>query len=108
MMVCVPRPTSVPAVGLCDLVKEGAGVQLSKAVTPPLTSGISAWQLALAETVVPAGQVTVGGVLSTTLTVNEQLGPAAGVQVTVVVPTGKNEPDAGVHVTGPQGEVGVV
>jgi hypothetical protein len=33
-----------------------------------------------------------------TVTVNEQLGPTEVVQVTVVVPAGKNEPDAGEQV----------
>ena len=56
-------------------------------------------------TVIGAGQVIVGGVLSTTVTVNVQLGPAAVVAVTVVVPTGKNEPEAGVSVTGPHNPV---
>jgi hypothetical protein len=36
------------------------------------------------------------------VTVNEQLGPAAVVQVTLVAPTEKNEPDDGVQVTVPQ------
>jgi hypothetical protein len=34
--------------------------------------------------------------------VNEQLGPAAAVQSTVVVPFGKNAPDAGLQMTVPQ------
>ena len=41
------------------------------------------------------GQVVTGGVLSVTVTVKVQLGPAAVVAVTVVVPTGKNDPLAG-------------
>lgn len=50
------------------------------------------------------GQVMVGFCVSLTVMVNEQGGdilPVASdaVQVTVVVPTGKVEPDAGVHVT---------
>ena len=40
--------------------------------------------------------------LSTTVTVNEQLGPAPVVQMTVVVPTAKNDPDVGAQVTVPQ------
>jgi hypothetical protein len=48
-----------------------------------------------------AGQVIVGGCVSFTVTVNEQLGPAEAVHVTVVVPFGKNEPDAGTQVTFP-------
>jgi anti-sigma factor RsiW len=56
-----------------------------------------------------AGQVIVGGCVSVTVTVNEQL-PAViiprlgAVQFTVVVPTGKNVPDAGVQVIVPQSE----
>jgi hypothetical protein len=49
-----------------------------------------------------AGQVIVGGCVSFTVTVKEQLGPAVDVQVTVVVPLGKNEPDAGEQLTVPQ------
>src|ERR1044072_1107202 len=37
-----------------------------------------------------------------TVTVNVQPGPAVVAQVTVVVPTGKNEPDGGEQVTVPQ------
>jgi hypothetical protein len=37
---------------------------------------------------------------------NEQLGPAVVVQVTVVVPTGKNDPESGVQVTVPQAPMG--
>jgi hypothetical protein len=36
------------------------------------------------------------------VTVKVQRGPADEVQVTVLVPTAKNEPDGGVHVTVPQ------
>lgn len=36
-----------------------------------------------------------------TVTVNEQLGPAVVMQVTVVVPFEKNEPEGGLHVTVP-------
>ena len=49
-----------------------------------------------------AGHTTVGACVSVTVTVNEQLGPAVVVQLTVVVPTGKLDPEAGVHVTVPQ------
>jgi hypothetical protein len=44
----------------------------------------------------------VGGCVSLILTVKVQLGPAVVVQVTVVVPTGKNDPEAGEQVTVPQ------
>ena len=43
-----------------------------------------------------------GACVSLTVTVNEQLGPAVVVQVTVVVPFWKNEPEAGEQVTVPQ------
>jgi len=48
-----------------------------------------------------------GGCVSLTVTVNEQLGPAV-VHVTVVVPFGNSDPDAGVHVTVPQAPPEVV
>jgi hypothetical protein len=49
-----------------------------------------------------AGQVIEGGWVSSTNTSNEQeVVPPATVQVTVVPPTGKNEPDVGTHVTVP-------
>jgi hypothetical protein len=47
----------------------------------------------------------VGGCVSVTVTVNEHVGPTLDVQVTVVVPTGKNDPEAGLHVTVPQSPV---
>ncbi len=49
-----------------------------------------------------AGQVIVGGMLSVTVTVNEQLGPPATEQVTVVTPLANDEPEAGEQVTVPQ------
>ena len=48
-----------------------------------------------------AGQVIVGGCVSFTVTVKVQEGPAVAVQVTVVVPFGKKEPEAGVQFTVP-------
>jgi hypothetical protein len=54
-------------------------------------------------TVTFAGQVMVGGCVSLMVTVNVQEAVApegsVAVHVTVVVPTGKNEPDAGLHET---------
>jgi hypothetical protein len=50
-------------------------------------------------TVTFAGQVIDGACVSLTVTVNEQEGPVSEVQVTVVVPTGKNEPVGGEQVT---------
>jgi len=49
-----------------------------------------------------AGQVIAGGWVSCTVTVKVQVGPAVVEQVTVVVPTGKKEPEAGLHTTVPQ------
>jgi hypothetical protein len=49
-----------------------------------------------------AGHVITGGCVSLTVTVKVQLGPELVVQVTVVVPFGKNEPEAGEQVTVPQ------
>jgi hypothetical protein len=51
--------------------------------------------------------VIAGGSASSTVTVKLQLGPVLALQVTVVVPTGKNDPEGGVHVIVPQ-EPGLV
>ena len=77
----------MPATGLCDLVNDAAGVQLSEAVTPPRTFGMAAWQFASADADVPTGQVTDGGVESLTVNVVVQvpLLLAASVTVTVIV-----------------------
>jgi len=48
------------------------------------------------------GQTIRGAVSSTTMTVNEQFGPPGIVQVTILAPTAKNDPEAGVQVAGPQ------
>lgn len=49
-----------------------------------------------------AGQVRVGAWVSCTVTVNEHSAPVVDMTFTVVTPTGKNEPEAGVAVTVPQ------
>ena len=58
-----------------------------------------------------AGHVTVGNVTSFTVTVNVQLPVwpfvAVAVQVTVVVPTLNEEPDAGTHATVVPGQLSV-
>jgi hypothetical protein len=54
-----------------------------------------------------AGQVIVGGCVSLTVTVKLQVGPALLLQFTVVVPTGKNDPEAGEQVIVPQEPEGV-
>jgi hypothetical protein len=58
--------------------------------------------------VVLAGHMIVGGCVSLTVTVNEQADPDAGVQITVVAPLGKVEPDGGTQVTESQLPVVVV
>lgn len=57
--------------------------------------------------VIFAGQVIEGGCVSCTVTVNVQVGPSELVQVTVVAPTGKNEPEAGLQVIVPQFPLGI-
>lgn len=52
-----------------------------------------------------AGQETVGACVSLTVTVKEHDGPLAVEQFTVVVPIGKNEPEAGTQVTVPHDPV---
>jgi hypothetical protein len=75
------------------------GLQLSLTVTPPKTFGTAAWQLAPALAVDGAGQISVGGVASVTVTIVVQLAllPAASVAVTVIVcvPRPTNVPAAG-------------
>jgi hypothetical protein len=85
VIVVTPGPTSVPATGFCVIVSEPAAVQLSEAVTLPTTLGTAAWQLAPADAVVPAGQVTIGGVVSTTATVAVQVDWLFATSLTVIV-----------------------
>jgi len=53
------------------------------------------------------GQVIVGSCVSFTVTLKVHIGPTALVQVTVVLPTGKKDPEAGTHMIVPQLPVGV-
>src|SRR5438094_933957 len=66
VIVFVPRPTSVPAVGLWLRTIAPAAVQLSLTVTPPRTLGTAAWQFAPAKALGVAEQTTAGAVLSVT------------------------------------------
>ena len=96
--VVTPTGKQVPEGGLQTTVTPG---QLSVAVDVKLTTtqgspGVGVTAVRLHE------QVITGGCVSLTVTVNVQVGPAVLVQVTVVVPTGKNEPDAGAQVIVPQ------
>ena len=98
--VVVPTGNVKPEAGLQTTVTPG---QLSDAMTVKLTIWLLVGgQLAAAVVVILAGHVMVGGCVSLTVTVNVQLGPAVVVQVTVVVPFGKNEPDAGEQLAVPQ------
>jgi hypothetical protein len=54
------------------------------------------------ESVIGPVNVITGASASLTVTVKLHIGPTDVVQVTVVGPTGKNEPEAGVQVTVPQ------
>ena len=53
-----------------------------------------------------AGQVMFGGCVSFTVTVNMHVGLLASVHGTVVVPTGKKDPDAGEQVIAPHAPSG--
>src|SRR5882724_725485 len=51
VILCVPRPSNVPAVGLWLLISEPEAGQLSEATTPDRTLGTVPWQLASVEAV---------------------------------------------------------
>ena len=58
------------------------------------------WMLPATE--IFGGQLIDGASVSLTRIVNEQDGPAEVVHITVVVPTGKNDPELGLQFTVPQ------
>jgi hypothetical protein len=97
--VVVPTGNGVPDGGTQATVTPG---QLSVATGGGnvATAVVAIGQLAGATAVTLGGQVMVGGCVSTTVTVKVhwRWGGPAVVQVTVVVPTGKNEPEAGEQV----------
>ena len=96
--VVTPVGKQLPEGGLQTTVTPG---QLSLAVVVKLTTVQGS--VTLADTAVMlAGQVIVGGCVSLTVMVNVPAGPTDEVHVTVVVPTGKNDPDAGEQVIVPQ------
>ncbi len=72
--------------------------QLSHTVGIKLTTAPA---VEVAPVTILAGQVTMGGSVSLTVTVNEQLGPAIVVTITVVEPTVKNDPEGGTTLTIP-------
>jgi hypothetical protein len=94
--VVVPNGKVLPDAGTELIVTPG---QLSLAAGANVTTAPHC--PAVLPVVILAGQVMVGGWTSFTLTVNVHIPPPEAVAVTVVVPTGKNEPDAGKDVTGP-------
>src|SRR5436309_11513891 len=87
LIVCVPRPTSVPAAGDWLKVIALAALQASLTLTLPITLGTAAWQFPSALAPGTAEQITVGAVLSVTVKVVVQLAllPASSVAVTVIV-----------------------
>src|SRR5207249_10901262 len=99
VIVCVPRPTRVPAIGDWLKVIALGALQPSLTLTPPVTSGTAAWQSASALAPGRAEQITLGAVLSVTMkaVVQVALLPAASVAVTVIVwaPSPTRVPGAG-------------
>jgi hypothetical protein len=89
--VVAPRLKVLPEAGLYDTVAE----QLSEAVAAKVTTAVQAPLAVLAVRL--DGQVIIGGWLSTTVTVNEQVAvcplPSMAVAVTVVVPRAKVLPE---------------
>jgi hypothetical protein len=94
--VVVPTANVEPEAGVHVGVSGPSTVSVAEAVK---VSTLPAGELD--ESVMSAGTVTTGAVVSTTATWNdaEPVFPAASwaVQVTVVVPSGNVDPDAGVH-----------
>src|SRR5438128_8006884 len=78
---------SAPAAGDWLKVIAPVAVQLSLTVTPSKTLSTAAWQLAFAPAPGTSEQTTLGGVVSVTAKVVEQVAlfPAASVAVTVIV-----------------------
>ena len=97
--VVVPTGNGVPEGGTHTTVTPGQ-LSVATGLAKVPTTDVAIGQLAGATAVTGPGHVMVGGWVSTTVMVKVQDrggGPVV-VQVTVVVPTGKNEPDAGEQV----------
>src|SRR5216117_1161115 len=73
VMVCTPKPTSVPAAGDWVTVIALAALQPSLTLTPPNTLGTDAWQVASELALGTAGHATIGAVESVTVKVVVQL-----------------------------------
>ena len=95
--VVVPNGKTEPDAGLLTTV---GTEQLSLAATVKLTEAEHV--PGLASTVMFAGHIMVGACVSLTVTLKLQVGPAELVQVTIVTPTGKKDPEGWSHVTVPQ------
>ena len=87
VIVCAPKPTSVPAAGDWLRVIALVPLQESLTVTPPNTLGTAAWQVPSVLAFGIGEQFTVGAVVSVTVKIVEQVAllPAASVAVTVIV-----------------------
>src|SRR6266566_3582256 len=88
--VVTPKPTRVPAVGVC-VIDSGVEPLQSVATTPLVKSGTGAWQTPLAKALWLGAQVViVGGVLSVTVKlavqVDSLVAPSLTCSVTVVTP----------------------
>jgi hypothetical protein len=95
--VVVPFGKKLPEAGLAVT----KAPQLSEAVGAGKFTTAPHW-FGLFETVMFAGHVMVGGSVSTTVTLKVHCSPDLVLHVTVVVPFGKKEPDAGEQTTPPQ------
>ena len=87
VIVCAPKPTSVPAAGDWLRVIALVPLQESLTVTPLNTLGTAAWQLPSVLAFGIGEQFTVGAVVSVTVKIEVQVAllPAASVAVTVIV-----------------------
>jgi hypothetical protein len=96
--VVTPFGNVEPDGGVQTVVTPG---QLSAVFTVKVTFDAEHWPGSVARTRL-AGQAMAGACVSLTVTVNKQSPPLVVLQLTIVLPTGKNKPDGGVHVTAPQ------
>jgi hypothetical protein len=99
LTVVVPFGKAVPLAGLHTTALADSE-QLSLAVGANVTTAEQRFGSVFF--VIGDGQVICGACVSLTITVKLQVGPDCAVQVTVVRPTGKAEPEAGEQVTVPQ------
>jgi len=98
LTVVNPTAKQLPDAGTQTIVAE----QLSVAVAANVTV-LHGSAIVLVTVAMSTGQTILGTSVSLTSIVKEQLVPEAVLQVTVVVPTGKNGPEGGVQAKLPQG-----